>query len=130
MTALGMPLDPARPVDPGEIFWVTLPARTGSEQNGRRPCVVMGRRSLSGGNTVVVVPLSTNIARASAHRVVLPKSEIIKDLGCTTEIVDSVAVCSQVSVVDKKYIENKIGKLSQNAVLAVQLGLSYLFDIR
>jgi mRNA-degrading endonuclease toxin of MazEF toxin-antitoxin module len=90
----------------------------------------MGRRSLSGGNTVVVVPLSTNIARASAHRVVLPKSEIIKDLGCTTEIVDSVAVCSQVSVVDKKYIENKIGKLSQNAVLAVQLGLSYLFDIR
>jgi len=90
----------------------------------------MSRRSLSVGNTLVVVPLSSKVERASAHRILLPQSEIIKDIGNDTEIKDSVAVCSQVSVVDKRYIENKIGKLSQNAVLAVQLGLSYLFDIR
>lgn len=125
-----MPLDPGRPVDPGEMFWVTVPPRAGSEQNGRRPCVVISRRSLNGGNTVVIVPLSTNTDRASAHRILLPLSEMIKDLGCRTELKESVAVCNQVSVVDKRYIEERIGTVSHNAVLAIQLGLSYLFDIR
>lgn len=125
-----MPLDPKRVVDPGEIFWVTVPPRAGSEQNGRRPCVVISRRSLNGGNTVVVVPLSTSTDRASAHRILLPVSEMIKDLGCDTELKDSVAVCSQVSVVDKRYIENRIGQVSHNAVLSIQLGISYLIDSR
>jgi mRNA-degrading endonuclease toxin of MazEF toxin-antitoxin module len=125
-----MPLDPTRPVDPGEIFWITLPELGGSAQHGRRPCIVMSRRALSTGNTLVIVPMSSNTSRANSHRVLLPESEIIKDLGCESEITTSVAVCSQVMVMDKRYFENRIGKLSQNAVLAVQLGLVYLFDIR
>lgn len=47
-----------------------------------------------------------------------------------SEIKDCVALCGQVATVDKQYFENKIGKLSQNAVLSVQLGLSYVFDIQ
>jgi len=90
----------------------------------------MSRRALSTGNTLVIVPMSSNTSRANSHRVLLPESEIIKDLGCESEITTSVAVCSQVMVMDKRYFENRIGKLSQNAVLAVQLGLVYLFDIR
>ncbi|HWZ26227.1 MAG TPA: type II toxin-antitoxin system PemK/MazF family toxin [Verrucomicrobiae bacterium] len=125
-----MPLDPSTPVDPGDIYWITLPYVGGSEQSGRRPCVVMSRRSLNGGNTVVVVPLSTNISKASAHKVLLPIAEIIRDIGCDSEIKPSVALCGQVRSADKRAFEGKIGKLSQNAVLAVQLGLTYLFDIR
>ncbi len=125
-----MPLDPARPVDPGEIFWVNLPQQTGSEQHGRRPCIVISRRLLNNSNTVVIVPMSTNIDRANAHRVLIPVSEVIKDLYCTSEIKTSVALCHQVRAVDKQAFDNKIGKLSQNAVLAVQLGLQYLFDMR
>ena len=125
-----MPIDPLKPIDPGDIFWITLPSLGGSEQSGRRPCIVMSRRSLNTTNTVVVVPMTTNTARASAHKILLPASEIIKDLACTSEIKDSVALCHQVRVVDRRAFETKIGKLSFNAVLAVQLGLSYLFDIR
>jgi mRNA interferase MazF len=125
-----MAIDPSIPLDPGDIYWVTLPMQGGSEQAGRRPCIVMSRRSVNTGNTVVVVPMTTNISRATAWRVQLPVVEIIKDLGCTSEIKPSVALCHQVRAVDRKAFEGKIGKLSQNAVLAIQLGLSYLFDIR
>jgi mRNA interferase MazF len=125
-----MPLDLSRPVDPGEIFWITLAPQAGSEQHGRRPCVVMSRRILNGGNTVVIVPLSARVERANAHRVMIPEAEILKDMGCETDIHDSVAMCSQVRTIDKSIIENRIGKLSQNALFAVQLGLVYLFDIR
>ena len=45
-------------------------------------------------------------------------------------VVDSVALCGHVFVVDKRKLEGRLGKLSYNAVLAVQLGLAYLFDIR
>jgi len=33
-------------------------------------------------------------------------------------------------MVDKRKLEDKFGKLSYNAILAVQLGLAYVFDIR
>lgn len=125
-----MPLDPTRPVDPGEIFRVALPERAGSEQGGTRLCVVMSRRAISTGNTLVVVPLTTNTDRARGHRIAIPESEILKDLGCLSEIKDCTALCAQVATVDKRYFENRIGKLSQNAVLAIQLGLSYVFEMQ
>jgi mRNA interferase MazF len=125
-----MAFDPSIAIDPGDIFWVTLPFQGGSEQAGRRPCIVISRRSVNTGNTVVVVPMSTNVTKASAWKVVLPVNEIIKDVSCTTEIRPSVALCHQVRAVDRRAFESKIGKLSQNAVLAVQLGLAFLFDIR
>lgn len=45
-------------------------------------------------------------------------------------MVDSVALCGQVTMVDKRKLGDRCGRLSANAVLAVQLGLSYVFDIR
>lgn len=125
-----MALDPATPLDPGDIYWINLPHQGGSEQAGRRPCIVMSRRSLNTGNTVVVVPMTTNVKKATAWKVALPVNEIIKDIGCTSEIQPSVALCHQVRAVDKRQFDTKIGKLSQLAVLAVQLGLTYLFEIR
>ena len=74
--------------------------------------------------------MTTNLKRANSYRIAIPVAEIIKDPYCTTEIQESVALCHQVRAVDKRAFDNKIGNLSQNAVLAVQLGLQYLFDMR
>jgi mRNA-degrading endonuclease toxin of MazEF toxin-antitoxin module len=90
----------------------------------------MSRGLVNKGNPVVVVPLTSETRRASSYNIALPASEIVKDAGNNSSIVDSVALCSQVFMVDKRKLENKIGKLSYNAVLAVQLGLAYVFDIR
>jgi|SRR5271157_468888 len=125
-----MPLAEDTPVDQGEIYWFTLPDRGGREQRGRRPCIVMSRRSVNLGNPIVVVPMSSEMRKANAYNVFLPANEIIRDVSSTSTIVNSVALCGQVFMIDKRKLEDKLGKLSHNAVLAVQLGLSFLFDIR
>jgi mRNA-degrading endonuclease toxin of MazEF toxin-antitoxin module len=125
-----MPLAENFPLDQGDIYWITLPNRGGREQHGRRPCIVMSRKSLNVGNPVVVVPMSSETRKANAYNVALPANEIIRDIASNSTVVDSVALCGQVFMVDKRKFEDKLGKLSYNAVLAVQLGLSYVFDIR
>jgi mRNA interferase MazF len=128
MKACKMPFDPSIP-DVGDIFWVNLPYQGGSEQAERRPCIVMSRRSVNTGNTVVVVPMSTKIEKAAAWRILVPENQIIKDLACGSEVKTSVALCHQVRAADRRKFDGKIGKLTQNAVLAVQLGLTFLFDL-
>jgi len=41
-----------------------------------------------------------------------------------------VAKCDHVRVLDKTQLESKIGKLTHTAVIAVELGLAFVFDIR
>jgi mRNA-degrading endonuclease toxin of MazEF toxin-antitoxin module len=125
-----MPLAENDHVDTGDIYWVTIPARSGREQHGRRPCVVMSRNAVNGGNPVIVVPLTTNLSKASAYNIQIPSSEIIRDVNSSSNIETSVALCGQVFAIDKRKFESKMGKLSYLAIVSVQLGLSYLFDIR
>jgi mRNA-degrading endonuclease toxin of MazEF toxin-antitoxin module len=119
------------PIEQGEIFWVTLTG-DGSVQTGRRPCIVMSRLSVNNaGKTVVVVPLTTKTSTANKYyRILIPSAEMIKDAGCTTTLLDSVAKCDHVRVLDKTQLEGKIGELTYTAVIAVELGLTFVFDIR
>lgn len=118
------------PIDQGEIYWITLPDRKGREQHGRRPCIIMSRKLVNNGNPVIAVPMTSETRKATAYNIQIPASEIVKDLACKTVVVNSVALCGQVFMVDKRKLEEKLGKLSLNAVFAVQLGLANLFDIR
>jgi mRNA-degrading endonuclease toxin of MazEF toxin-antitoxin module len=124
-----MALTESTPVDPGDIYWITITPKGGREQQGRRPCIVMSRLSINRGNPVVVVPMTTNLAKANAYNIKIPAQEIVRDVASATVIVDSVALCGQCFTVDKRKFEDKLGKLSHTALLAVQLGLGYLFDI-
>jgi len=74
--------------------------------------------------------MSTNKSRANSYNIAIPVNEIVKDLASCSTPMDSVALCGHAFVIDKRKLEDKLGKLSYNAVLAVQLGLAYLFDIR
>ncbi len=123
-------LDENSPIDQGEIYWITLPDRQGREQHGRRPCIIMSRKLVNNGNPIVAVPMTSQKHKANAYNIAIPASEIVKDLASKSPVVDSVALCGQVFMVDKRKLEEKLGKLSLNAVFAVQLGLANLFDIR
>jgi mRNA-degrading endonuclease toxin of MazEF toxin-antitoxin module len=54
-------------IEQGGIYWVTL-IGSGSEQTGRRPCIVMSRLAINNaGKTVVVVPMTTATASANQY---------------------------------------------------------------
>jgi len=117
----------------GEIYWVTIrPEETkGSEQFGRRPFLIVSRNAVNKAvKTVVAVPLSTTIDNQPAHRIAIPVPEITKDPSCNSQLAPSVAKTDQVRVIDKSRLEQKIGKLSQTATVAVGHGLAWVFDIR
>lgn len=128
-----MPVPPTTVLDQGEIFWVDFPKQgAGHEQHGWRPCIVMSRLSVNGGGTVVIVPMTSRLQKASSFRILLPPGEIVKDVACSRPLnnVGSVALCDHMRVLDKTKLDERAGKLSASAVVAVQLGIAYFFDIR
>ena len=103
---------------------------SGSEQAGMRPYVFVSRNEVNNGKpTAVGVPLTTRIHKANSYRIFLPLAELIADEGCSP-FKDSVALCDHVRVLNTELIRKKIGRLSDNAVLAVALGLIFVLDIR
>ena len=119
-------------VEQGDIYWVNPPSATGSEQAGRRPYVIVSRLAVNrAGKTVVAIPLSSKTHKANpSFRIRIPVSEMIRDISCASPLVDSVALCDHIRVLDHSLLRERIGKLSHTAVLAVLLGLEFLFDIR
>lgn len=93
----------------GEIYWVDLGFPIGSEPGFRRPALVIQSDNLNASNfgTTLIIPLTTNVALADySGNVFVPavSSELPKD---------SVALCSQIMVVDKTRLKEKAGKISQ-----------------
>lgn len=117
---------------PGDMYWAEPSQTIGHEQRGRRPYIVMSRKNANQ-RSVVAVPFtsdkdSTRIWPAFCIRI--PASEMIRDVSNTSTLVDSIALCHQVRILDPSCLKDKIGKLTPTAVIAVQLGLANLFDIR
>ena len=112
----------------GDVYWADLAPRSGSEQKGRRPVVIVshdGFNLLPTWNSMIIVPISTSSAQAKRGKtgVLLPAGEG----GLTKE---SVALCHQVSTLDRSKLLHKMGELSEESLrklkegLLVALGLS------
>jgi mRNA-degrading endonuclease toxin of MazEF toxin-antitoxin module len=117
----------------GDIYWVEIrqSETKGSEQWKRRPYIIVSRTGLNKvSRTVVGVPMSHEIRKAGGHLIALPAREIIKDVGCKSNIVDSVALTDQIRVLDLSRLEERIGCLSRTATIGLlELGLGFVFDI-
>jgi mRNA interferase MazF len=96
-------------VSQGEIWWADLLEPTGSGPGLRRPVVVVQGDALNRSRiaTVIVVPLTTNLAWAEAPgNVLLPA----RTSGLPR---DSVANVSQVLTIDRNLLRDRIGKLAR-----------------
>ena len=124
---------PPRPViQQGDIYRVDIPKfqTVGSEQFKPRPYIIVSRTAINRhGNTVVGIPMSTKVHKASQHKILLPVAEIIRDVGYPDPFRDSVALTDQIRVLDITRLEVKMGRLSDSAIISVGLGLGFLFDI-
>jgi mRNA interferase MazF len=105
----------------GEVYWATLAPRSGAEQAGRRPVIVVSRDAFNqapGWRSVIVVPISTSAAQArrGPTAVALP-------VGAGGLSQESTAVCHQVTTLDRGKLTTLLGSLSAVELQQVENGL-------
>jgi mRNA interferase MazF len=98
-------------VERGEIWFANLDPTKGSEQAGTRPIIIFQENTLSKfTSTVITVPLTTNLRRASLPTCLL----IYSGQGGLNQ--DSVALCHQLRVLDKTRLIKRLGLLEEGAI--------------
>lgn len=111
----------------GEVYWADLHPRSGSEQQGRRPVIIVSHDSLNqidSWRTYVIVPLTTSSRQARRGPSAIP---IAAGKGGLQQ--DSVALCHQVTTLDQRKFGDRIGLLSDEAMQAVNVGLVAALDL-
>jgi mRNA interferase MazF len=92
----------------GEIWWANLPDPVGSEPGYRRPVLVIQDDTFTQSciNTIIVVIITSNIQLAEAP------GNILLPGGVSGLPRDSVANVSQIFTIDKTFLVERIGSLS------------------
>ena len=109
----------------GELWWVDLGLPYGSEPGYRRPVLILQNDFFNNSkiNTTVIVPLTTNSLYAEAPgNLVLYKedSKLSKD---------SVIVVSQITVIDKNRLIEKISKVNNTIIEEVENKIMFVLGI-
>ena len=94
----------------GDLYWVEFPARSGHAQAGRRPAIIAQAPSTL--PTILLVPLSSQLDALRFPGTVLVEASQQNGLRH-----NSVALVFQLTAVDKRYITEQLGKVS-DAVMA------------
>ena len=111
----------------GEVYWADLAPRSGSEQQGRRPVVVISHDAFNqtqNWRSIIVVPLSTSVAQAGRG-----PSAVLLPQGAAGLGKDSVALCHQVTTLDRSKLTQRIGELNSTELSQVEDGLKAAMDL-
>jgi Growth inhibitor len=111
----------------GDIYWAELLPRSGSEQRGRLPVVVVSHDSFNqvpAWRSVVVVPVSTSAAQARRG-----PTTIDLPAGSGGLARQSIALCHQVTTLDRQKLHQAIGTLAPAFLARVNAGLRAALDL-
>jgi len=111
----------------GEVYWADLAPRSGSEQQGRRPVVVISHNAFNqtqNWRSIIVVPLSTSVKQAGRG-----PSAVLLPQGAAGLGKDSVALCHQVTTLDRSKLTQRIGELNSTELSQVENGLKAAMDL-
>jgi len=112
----------------GDLYWVTLSPRSGSEQSGRRPVIILSHDAFNQTPTwrsIIVVPLSTSATQARRGPTVVALSA-----GTAGLPGESFVLCHQVTTLDRAKLTDKIGTLPPDVLTLVEKALLSAVDIR
>lgn len=111
----------------GEIYWADLAPRSGSEQKGRRPVIVVSHNGFNqtpGWKSVIVVPISTSESQSRRGPTVIELPRNAANLPKT-----SFAVCHQVTTLDRAKLTKRTGTLPPELLSEVEEGLKAALDL-
>ena len=103
----------------GHVYWVDLEPTAGSQQRGRRPCLVLTVDPLNAvRRTVGVIPLS------SSPKVAKPIVVAVPSIGSQT-----VAICDQLRAVDKRKIDRLVGAVTDAELALIEDSVKAVFGL-
>jgi len=111
----------------GEVYWADLVPRSGSEQRGRRPVILVsndGFNQTPGWRSMIVVPISTSTSKGKRGPTVIELPGGAAGLPKT-----SFAVCHQVATLDRTKLTKRIGVLPAESLREVEEGLKASMDL-
>lgn len=111
----------------GEVYWAELAPRSGSEQQGRRPVIVVSHDGFNQTPTwrsVIVVPMSTSASQARRGPTVV---EIAK--GAAGLRKPGLALCHQVTTLDRSKLTTRVGVLPDVVLAEVDNALRASLDL-
>jgi mRNA interferase MazF len=109
------------------VWWVDLVPRTGSEQRGRRPVVIVSSDAFNDVTTwrsVIVVPLTT-----SERQLRLGPTAVAIPAGAARLPADSVALCHQITTLDRTKLVEAVGALPHDLLRDVERGVVAALDL-
>jgi mRNA-degrading endonuclease toxin of MazEF toxin-antitoxin module len=112
----------------GDVCWADLEPRSGSEQRGRRPVVVVSHDAFNqvpGWRSLIVVPLTASGRQAARGPTVVPLAAAETRL-----CVESFAVCHQITTIDRGKLGEPVGSLGGAALQLIGQAILRACDIR
>lgn len=111
----------------GEVWWADLAPRSGAEQSGRRPVVIMSNEVFvehAAWRSIIVVPLSTSKRQRQRGPTVVhvPRASI----GLPA---DSYILGHQVTTLDREKLSKRVGALTPGLLREVERALKAAMDI-
>lgn len=112
----------------GEVYLADISPRSGAEQRGRRPIIILSHNGFNATKTwrsIIIVPLSTSAKQAKRGPTAIP---ISAGEGGLQQ--DSIALCHQITTLDKQKLVRKLGRLSAETIKQVEQGIKIALHIR
>lgn len=111
----------------GDLYWADLIPRSGSEQKGRRPVVIVshdGFNQTSGWRSIIVVPISTSATQAMRGPTAIPLPP-----GAGGLKKESIALCHQVTTLDRSKLDECMGSLPGYLLHRIGEGIKAALDL-
>jgi len=111
----------------GDLYWAELAPRSGSEQKGIRPVIILSHNVFNqtpAWRSVIVVPVSTSASQARRSPTIVTLPEGVSGL-----IKESFAICHQITTIDRAKLKQYIGTLDRVYLKQVEQGLKNAVDI-
>ena len=111
----------------GDVYWADLKPRSGSEQTGRRPVVIIsndGFNQVPSWRSIIVIPVTTSLRQSARGPTVFPLSGAGPVLNP-----NSAAICHQITTLDRAKLSDRIGTLSPIEIEGIEQSIRAACDL-
>jgi mRNA interferase MazF len=110
----------------GEIWWADYGIPYGSKPGYRRPVIIIQNDFFNNSkiNTTIIVPLSTNLLLADVP------GNIFIDKKTSKLTKDSVILISQIGVIDKGRLQEKVSSIDREAMEKIENGIMFILGVK